>query len=209
MSALFDSLPAARRLEVMSAVAAVEAALHPVPAREFRALAEPTLRPVVEQVLARSGRVLIEAGGGYLSGYADDVSAELVGLGIGVLPATQRAVLAMVLLLSVAVPRAEGRLALGDLWTRSRPVSPDMLGRESELAPGTIDSAMTALRVADLVKDVAGGVVPGPQFRRLTDAAVSHLFEELILLAEPQGDLALSIKRLRAMRAAGNREEQR
>ena len=207
MTDVFETLPVARQLDVLAAVAAVESALLPVQAREFRALAEATLRPVVEQVLGLAGRVLIDTGGGYLSGYADDVTDELADLGIGILPPPHRAVLAMVLLLSVAVPRAEGRVSMGDLWTRSQPVSPDMLGRESALSPGTVDSAMTALRQADLVKDVSGGVVPGPQFRRLTEAAVSHLFEELILLAEPEGDLALSIKRLRAIRATGLREK--
>lgn len=200
MTDVFEALPASRRLDVLAAVAAVESALMPVSAREFRALAEPALRPVVEQVLDRAGRVLIDTGGGYLSGYSDEVAAELAGLGIGILPPSQRAVLAMVLLLGVAVPRAEGRVRVGELWARSQPVSPDLLGRESTLSPGTVDSAMTALRQADLVKDVSGGVVPGPQFHRLTEAAVSHLFEELILLAEPEGDLALSIRRLRAMR---------
>lgn len=194
---LLDSLPASRRNDVLVAVAAVETAKLPVPAQELRALLEPALRHVVEQVLAEAGRVLIKSGPGYLTGYADDVRQQLAALGIGVLPPDVRAVLTMVLLFSVAIPRAEGRLAAHAPWTSGVPVPAALLKSGRIERKGTVDDALKELRIRDLVQPKHGGVVPGPQFLRLTSRACSALFEELVLLAEPHGDLALAIRRRR------------
>jgi hypothetical protein len=195
------SLPAARRGDVLVAVAAVEAAKLPVPAQEFRALLDPTLRHVVEQVVAAAGRVLIKVGSGYVTGYADDIRGQLADLGVGVLPPEVRAVLTMVLLFSVAIPRAEGRLTAHDSWTEGDPVPTVLLKSGRIERKGTVDDALKELRLHDLVQQRQGGVVPGPQFLRLTARACSELFEDLVLLAEPHGDLALGIRRQRAMTA--------
>ncbi|MEV0088693.1 hypothetical protein [Saccharopolyspora sp. NPDC050642] len=194
---LMENLPAQRKSDVLAALAAVESAQFPVPAKEFRALLEPPLRHVVEQLLYRAGRVLIKVGSGYLSGYDDDVAAELAALGIGVLDREQRAVLAMVLLFTVAIPRAEGHIRGENLWTSEHPVSKQLL-ESGKLQTGVVRGAVRYLRNAGLVRSVTNGLVPGPQFLRLTPRATTILFQELVLLAEPQGDLALSIRRERA-----------
>lgn len=205
---LLASLPASRRGDVLAAVAAVETARLPVPAQEFRALLDPTLRHVVEQVVAAAGRVLIKVRSGYLTGYADGIREQLAGLGIGVLPPETRAVLTMVLLFSVAIPRAEGRLTAYDSWTEGDPVPTALLKTGKIERKGTIDDALKELRLHDLVQQKQGGVVPGPQFLRLSGRARSELFEELVLLAEPHGDLALGIRRQRAMTAKNESDQQ-
>ncbi|MFE9751142.1 hypothetical protein ACFYOT_40075 [Saccharothrix saharensis] len=194
---LLDMLPTNRRYDVLSAVAALETAELPVPAREFRALMEVPLRHVVEQVLAEAGRVLIKRGGGYITGYDDRIRERLAAEGIGVLRPDQSAVLAMVLLLSVAIPRAEGRLSADAPWTDGDPVSPALLKTGLIKRQSTIEEALRELRALGLVKSATGGIVLGPQVLRLTQRATTILFEEMILLAEPHGDLALAIRRQR------------
>ncbi|TNC29426.1 hypothetical protein [Amycolatopsis alkalitolerans] len=196
---LLDTLPIARQHDVLSAVAAVETAELPVPAREFRALMEIPLRHVVEQVLAEAGRVLIKRGSAYITGYDDTIRERLASEGIGVLPPEQRAVLAMVLLLSVAIPRAEGRLFSDAPWTDGDPVSPALLKTGQIKRQSTIDDSLRELRALGLIKSATGGgVVLGAQVLRLTPRATTTLFEEMILVAEPHGDLALAIRRQRA-----------
>lgn len=197
---LLDALPAARRFDVLAAVAALEEAELPVPAREFRALLEEPLLPVVKQVLAEAGRVLIKSEAGYLTGYDDGIRERLVSADTGVLPPEQRAVLAMVLLLSVAIPRAEGRLSKDAPWTDGDAVPPALMKTGQIKRQSTIDEALRELRSLGLVKTAprGGGVVLGPQILRLTRQATTTLFEEMILLAEPHGDLALAIRRHRA-----------
>ncbi|WP_194827790.1 hypothetical protein [Nocardia sp. XZ_19_231] len=201
----WEALPQARQAEVLAAVAAVETAQEPVPANELRALLEPALRQVVEQVLARSGRVLLQVGNGYLSGYADPVAGELADLGIGILEPEHRAVLAMVLLFTVAVPRAEGRHRTQNPWLSEHPVAASVL-ETGAVRPSVVKAALSALRSAGLIRTVNGGIVPGWAFLRLTPGATTVLFEELILLAEPHGDLAMSIRRLRTHAADPDRK---
>jgi hypothetical protein len=151
-------------------------------------------------VLAESGRVLIETAAGFLSGYDDDIADRLAAEGIGVLPEDDRAVLALVLLHTVAIPRARGDLPATDDWTGA-PVPRERLHDSRQLSGVRIDAALRRLQDAGILRP--GGrpsIVPGPQFARLTPAASRRLFEELVLLAEPGGALADSIRRRRAAR---------
>ncbi|WP_328688095.1 hypothetical protein OHA74_53230 [Streptomyces phaeochromogenes] len=205
---LLQALPEQRRAEVRAAVCAVETARLPVPAAYFRALAEVPLRRVVEEVLAASGRELLAVGEGFLSGYDDAVRKRLAAEGIGILPREDRAVLALVLLFSVAVPRARGSVLPQTLWTQGVPVSRERL-KESAVSDGVVDAALRRLAAADLVRFTAAGIVLGSQLLRLTPAAQTALFEQLVLLAEPAGALAGSILRLRArntLQADGSEE---
>jgi hypothetical protein len=202
-----DGLPAQRRTEVMAAVAAVETAERPVPGNASRALAEAPMRHVLEQVLAVSGRVLLRSGTGYLSGYDDAVAARFVEEGIGVLPPEDRAVLTLVVLLTVAIPRAERTIPADAPWSRAEPVPRERL-KDSRLADNVINGALRRLRDARIINSGPRGVSPGPQFDRLTPAASARIFEELILLAEPGGSLAEQIRRRRLARSgdtAGSR----
>ena len=120
-----------RRADVLVAVRAVEEAEQPVPRTALRALADATLRASVERVLFDSGRVLIETPRGFLSGYADDVREALTVDGIGILPAEDRAVLCLVLLHAIAIPRraapSPGRPTgqWPSRWTHGRSASPN------------------------------------------------------------------------------------
>jgi hypothetical protein len=206
-----EALSEQRRAEVRAAVCAVETALRPVPAARFRALAEVPLRRVVEEVLAASGRALLGVGDGFVSGYDDTVRARLADEGVGVLPVEDRAVLTLVLLFSVAVPRAGGSVLPQALWTQGVPVSRERL-KESAVPDGVVDAALSRLATADLVRSTGSrstgsGFVLGSQLLRLTPAAQADLFEQLVLLAEPRGVMAESIWRRRARAAAQERQD--
>jgi hypothetical protein len=197
-----EDLPAQRRTEVMAAVAAVETAERPVPGNAFRALAEAPMRHVVEQVLAASGRVLLRAGSGYLSGYDDAIVDRFIEEGIGVLPPEDRAVLTLIVLFAVAIPRAERTIPTDASWSRGEPVPRERL-KDSRLPDNLIDGALRRLRDARIVNSGLRGISPGPQFDRLTTAASARIFEELVLLAEPGGSLSEQIRRRRLARTVG------
>ncbi|MFB6931295.1 hypothetical protein [Streptomyces chartreusis] len=169
----------------------------PVRPAHYRALAETPLRVVVEQVLAASGRTLLSVGGGYLSGYTDEIRQRLAHEGIGVLPRDDRAVLTLILLFSVAIPRANGTTMPDQLWTQGTPVPRDQL-KGCQLSDVVLTSALQRLTDADLVRRTRTGYALGNQFLRLTPAASAELFEQLILLADPDSPLAESIHRRRA-----------
>jgi hypothetical protein len=199
MTAGLDRLPHARQTDVLTAVCALESASGPVPATSYRALAEPVLREVVSEMLAAAGRVLVQAGAGYTSGYSDHIAERLAAEGTGTLQPDDRAVLTLVLLFSVAIPRAEGKIPAEASWTHARPVTRERL-YGTHLKNSVIDSALQRLRDAAIVRAVKDGLIPGPQFDRLTPAMSAALFEELVLLAEPEGPLADSIRRRRLAR---------
>jgi len=202
MTATLEMLPSARRADVLAAVCALEYASGPVPLTSFRALAEPALREVVQELLAAAGRVLVPAGAGFASGYDDQVAARLAEEGAGVLRREDRAVLTLVLLLSVAIPRAEGKIPPEASWTHARPVPRERLA-DTRLHLTVIGAALTRLQDAGIVRYTNGGLVPGPQFDRLTPAMSARLFEDFVLLAEPEGVLAESIHRRRHVGLTG------
>jgi hypothetical protein len=199
MTAGLDKLPYARQTDVLTAVCALESASRPLPTSSYRALAESTLREVVGEMLAAAGRVLVQAGAGYTSGYSDHIAERLAAEGIGILQPDDRAVLTLVLLFSVAIPRAEGKVPAEASWTHARPVPRERL-YSTHVKNSVIDSAVQRLRDAAIVRAVKDGLVPGPQFDRFTPAMSAALFEELVLLAEPHGPLADSIQRRRLAR---------
>jgi hypothetical protein len=192
-----EVLAPARRADVLAAVCALEYASAPVPLASFRALAEPVLREAVGEVLAAAGRVLLTVGAGFLSGYDDRIADRLAAEGTGVLRPDDRAVLTLVLLFSVAIPRAEGRISPEGSWTQAQPVPRARLEKDTRIHKSVIDLALTRLQDAGIVRYTNDGLVPGPQFDRLTPAMSARLFEELVLLAEPEGALAESIRRRR------------
>lgn len=193
-------LDSAVRADVLAAVRAVEEAEQPVPRAAFRALGDATLRAAVERVLGDSGRVLMEAPRGFLTGYADDVREALAVDGIGVLPPEDRAVLCLVMLHAVAIPRAKGLIPREAAWTVAEPVDPRTLSI-SKLPDVVIKTAVRRLRDAGILAyGTHRWIVPGPQFARLTPAAIEWVFEELVMLAEPEGLLAESVRRRRTAR---------
>ncbi|TYB42801.1 hypothetical protein [Actinomadura chibensis] len=207
---LLRSYDERRRAELVAAYMAVEHAAEPVPEVRFAALREPALRRTVEEMLALSGRTLVRhEQTRWTSGYRDDIAAELAKDPECVPPVRERAVLTLVLIHSVAIPRAAGLLS-DDTWLSPHPTPLDELRRRTQLPVGELDAALRRLRLAGLVSQVkagaddAGGFVPGPQFHRLTGAARRRLQEELILAAGPDSPLAAAI---RARRRGREREQ--
>lgn len=192
-------LPLGRQADVLAALAAVETADEPVQPGEFRALLDPSLTAALRRCLSEAGRVLLRVDGGWLSGYDDTVGARLADEGAGVLRADDRAVLALVLLQTVAIPRARGKT--GTSWTDAEPTSKDELAK-SKIPRKTIDASVGRLRDAGvLAYGAKHRIVPGPQFARLTEKASASLWEELVLVAQPHGVMAQVIRRRRAAHA--------
>lgn len=194
-----------RRAELVAAFMVVEHAAEPVQEMRLAALRDPALRHTLGEMLARRGRTLIQHRDRWTSGYADAV---VTGLGTGGeqprLGVSERAVLTLVLVHSVAIPRAEGLLP-EDSWLSPHPTPVDELRRHTQLPIGELETALRVLRHAGLIGQVkageeAGGYVPGPQFHRLTPAARRRLQEELILAAGPNTPLAAAVQARRSAR---------
>jgi hypothetical protein len=204
MHELFDpvlaDLSERQRDEVLAAFAAVEHGADPVPEAQLAGLRDATLRRHVQDLLRLVGRTLVRAGQQqWTSGYRDEVAAALTADGWNGLPVDDRAVLVLILIHSVAIPRTDGTLQ-HDSWVSARPTPLTELQDQSQIPRGRLRPALRRLRAAGLVQTVAGrdgkgtGYVPGPQFHRLTAAARARLQEELILAAGPDTPLAAAIR---------------
>lgn len=200
MPELLDTLGEAARVEVLAAAAAVDAADAPIPAQAFRALTDPALRATVDGVLSMAGRCLVQHDSGWLSGYRDDIADRLVEEGLGVLDPKDRAVLALVLLHTVAIPRARGRIE-SENWLLSEPTTVEELERNRHLTSTDIRRSLRRLRTLGVLRQGhRAAIAPGPQFLRLTCERNARLWEELVLLCRPEGMLAQVIRRRRAQR---------
>ena len=196
-----DALDPQQRADVLAALGALEVAETPVRAADFRALAEPALRTAVDAALRGTGRTLLRVGDGWLSGYDDALADRLVEDGLGVLAPVDRAVLTLVLLRTVAIPRAQGRIDDAD-WTAAEPTTIDELSKNRHLTKQEIKAGVRRLRTAGVLKPGRRPViVPGPQFLRLTETRSRRLWEDLILLCQPDGMAAEVIRRRRAAHA--------
>lgn len=201
MPELLRSLGEAARVEVLAAAAAVDVADAPVPPQAFRALADPALRAAVEDALSAAGRCLVQHDSGWMSGYRDDIADRLIAKGLGVLKPKDRAVLALVLLHTVAIPRARGRIDSED-WTLSEPTSVEELERNRHLSATDIRRSLRRLRTLGVLRHGhRSAIAPGPQFLRLTHERNARLWEELVLLCRPEGMLAQVIRRRRTERS--------
>ncbi len=187
---------------VRDAIGGLETAEGIVPAAAFPALREPALRRVVEERLAACGRVLISTQEGWVSGYDDRAADALAGLGIGVLSPADRAVLALVLLRTVAIPRARGELS-GTAWVTpdgARPTSVPELNHNRHLSKKQITESVRKLRALGLLRPGhRAGILPGPALHRLSPLRAAWLWEDLLMLAAPDSSYA---RVLRARRAA-------
>jgi hypothetical protein len=194
VNAALADLPPTRQADVLTALAAVETADAPVPESGFRGLLDPALRTVVARCLTESGRVLLKVGGGWLSGYDDAVAARFAGEGLGVLRIDDRAILTLVLIHCVAIPRAKGQLR-GDSWLDAVPMPRSELSK-SQIPENRIRASLQRLRDAGILGyGERRSIRPGPQFLRLTPAVSAALWENLILLAQPDGVMADVIRR--------------
>ena len=211
--ALFDpllqDLTARSRDEVLAAFSAVQYAAHPVPEVQLAGLRDVTLRRQVQKMLKLIGRTLVQVDGTHwTAGYADDIAETLAAQGWQPLSVVDRAVLVLVLVHSVAIPRSEGVLT-GDSWKSARPTTVDEL-RTAKISREDRRLALQRLRAAGLIQlsgDHSGGpsYVPGPQLQRLTPAARRRLQDQLILAAAPASPIAAAIRaRTRTTEGAGS-----
>ncbi|GIH73433.1 helix-turn-helix domain-containing protein [Sphaerimonospora thailandensis] len=183
-----------------SIVTALEAARRPLTPRCVAALADPETRMRVEQMLAGLGRCLVRTSNGmWTTGYPDPVAEALASAGIGTLTRTERAVLALVLVHTVALPRAQGRHAHPEWNITRHTVTVNELARNRSLTQTAIRQALRSLRSAGMVDtEGPGNYIPGPALQRLSPARVAALWEDLILAGRPGGHLARAIAERRA-----------
>jgi len=186
------------RDEILAAFSAVQYAAQPVPEVQLAGLRDVTLRRQVQKMLRLIGRTLVQIDGTHwTSGYADEVAETLAAQGWQPLSVVDRAVLVLVLVHSVAIPRSEGILT-GDSWKSARPTTVDEL-RTARISAEDRRLALQRLRAAGLVQlsdDHSSGpsYVPGPQLQRLTPAARRRLQDQLILAAAPASPIAEAIR---------------
>lgn len=192
-----------QREQVEAAYALLEHSSEPVHRQYLPALEDATSRACLEQLLRRTGRLLVMVDGGvrYTSGYDDAVVADLAATGWQPLPEVDRAVLTLVLVYSVAIPRSEEQLS-ADTWLSSYPTPAAEILRRSKLPATEARLALGRLTATGLLRlvrggETDGGYVPGPQLQRLTPAARERLQDQLILAAAPDHPLASAIRERR------------
>ncbi|WP_156212830.1 hypothetical protein [Lentzea aerocolonigenes] len=151
--------------------------------------------------------MLNQVGNGWTSGYDDEVADALVQQGRGVISPQDRAVLALVLLRCVAIPRAHGAIT-GTTWADangSRSTTVDELALNKHLSKKAIKESLQRLQTAALIRrSPRNGITPGPALHRLTPQRTTTLWEDLVILAAPDSTYA---RVLRERRAASTRPE--
>lgn len=182
-----------------SIITALEIARGPLPPRDLPALNDPDIRAHVQAALAAIGRTLIRTPQGtWTTGYPDPVAEALAAAGIGTLSPAERTVLALVLLHTVALPRAQGRRTHPHWNATQHSVTLRELARNRALTKTTIREALRTLTAAGMVDTAGqGNYVPGPCLQRLSETRIVALWEDLILAGRPDGHLARAIARRR------------
>jgi hypothetical protein len=197
-----ESLDERSRDHVWAAWTAVETALDPVPEADFPALADPALRHHLAFLGRRAGRVLVEGPRGrWLTAYDDAVVSELAHEGLGVLSPEDRAVLALVLINTVCIHRAQTGISGGGWDAPGVPAAE--LEQYRPQYRSVIRAALRRLDARGLIdRSPAGGVIPGPALRRLTGAQSQTLWEDLVMAADRSGPLGTSIRSRRVVSSA-------
>jgi hypothetical protein len=189
---------------VLHALIAVEEGLEPVDQELFPALADPALRKLVGESLQGAGRTLVRVDDRrWSSGYDDTTADRLASEGAGVLAPVDAAVLALVLLHTVAIPAARGAAA-AETWTDDALPAVDVAtlakNRDRRLNERAIRASLRRLRDAGILRPgLRSKLLPGPQFHRLTEQRHRAVWENLLVAAAPQSSLALAVQRRRAV----------
>ncbi|MFF0502986.1 hypothetical protein ACFYUH_05225 [Streptomyces fimicarius] len=193
---------------IRSVIATLETARVPLPRSSLPMLADPALRARVAAALGRCGRQLLQTeGGNWITGFLDPVTDALVAEGVGTLGESERAVLALVLLHTVALPRAQGRHRHSRWTGESHTVTLPVLASNRKITKTAISAALRRLKGAGLVAEkTAGRYLPGPALDRLTAERSSLLWEDLVLVGRPDGHLAAAIRRRRQQVAHPDRD---
>lgn len=186
---------------VRSVVATLETARRPVPRGALPMLADPAMRAAVEQALLPCGRQLLQtAEGNWVTGFSDPLADALVAEDAGTLAAVDRAVLALVLLHTVAIPRAQGRHRHSRWTGEAHTVTLAELASNRRISKAAMRAALRRLRTAGMVAETTTGrYLPGPALDRMSEARSNLLWEDLILVGRPDGQLAAAIRRRRGL----------
>jgi hypothetical protein len=181
---------------VRAAVTALETAQGPIIRADLPALADPAIRRATEEALTKCGRTLISTpNGGWTTGYLDHIAQALAAEDSGTLSRTERAVLALVLLRTVAIPRAQGQHYHSEWIGTGHPTTLGELSANRHLPKAVIVEAIRGLRVAGYVTTTSsGGYVPGPALARLSPANREALWEDLVILGRPNGYMSEKIR---------------
>lgn len=179
-------------------VCALEMADGPVSRNDLPMLSDPAVRSAVEATLAQSGRTLLSPKAHeWITGYPDAVAEVLAREGTGTLHLMERAVLALVLLHTVAIPRAKGS-HLDDRWSSKEGVQMETIIANRAIKRAAATAALRGLRRAGFIASAqGGGYIPGPALSRLTATQRTMLWEDMILLGRPSGYMAQRIREQR------------
>lgn len=205
---VLGSLPDRQRELVEAAYAVLEHSSEPVHRQYLPALQDATSHERLEQLLRRTGRTLVAVDGlHFTSGFDDTVAAELAMMDWQPLPLVDRAVLVLVLVYSIAIPRSE-ELIGPDAWTSPYPTTAGDIFRNSKVPVAEARAALGRLTASGLLRNVRGGeheggYVPGPQLLRLTPSARERLQDQLILAAAPDHPLAAVVRERRQSHQQG------
>ncbi|MFD7625999.1 hypothetical protein ACFV7Q_08120 [Streptomyces sp. NPDC059851] len=193
---------------VQAAIGALEISEGIVPSQAFPALADDALRAIVAHRLKETGRVLLPRvhGGisGYTSGYDDATARRMAANGIGVLPDVDRAVLAIALLRTIAIPRAGGQHR-STSWLSDGPgtsAAEIRSNTDNFFTRDHVRFAVRRLKARRLLRSgYHGQLLPGPALLRLTEAQSTRLWEDLVLITLPDSLWADIIRRRREQTA--------
>lgn len=186
---------AASEQELVATLCAVDVAAEPVDPDVWPVLADPDAREEIDRRLRAVGRQLltVRAAGsvdravvGYLTGWDDTVADAMLAAGMNPLSRIERAVLALALLHSVAIPQASGLVpprglreaASFDralLWERPH-------ANEHSLGKTVVGQAVKVLVARGLLTPQ---LRPGPVFDHLSQAATERIWRNLLVLARP------------------------
>jgi DNA-binding transcriptional ArsR family regulator len=198
MTGELPALGTLRYQELTTAFAALEEASAPVSEDAFIALSDPARRRDLATLAEAAGRTLVEVPGyGWLTGYDDHAADRLAGECIGVLDPIDRAVLALVLLHTVVIPRAAGKLTANNPRDAiGTDISELAKNRSKGLSKDAINRSLRHLRNAGIVSSSPqGGIVPGPQLQRLTADRNQRVWSGVMIAARPHGLLAQAVRR--------------
>jgi hypothetical protein len=202
VTASLATLSSRDRDAVLNAVVAVEESVEPVAQAQLPGLADPALRELVGQSLRGAGRALVRVGeDAWISGYDDTVADRLAHEGTGVLAPIDAAVLTLVLLHAVAIPAARGTTDTTD-WSSDDLPAPDVAAltanRDRRLNERAVRASLRRLRDAGVLRTgLRSKLLPGPQFRRLTDERSRMVWENMVVATAPGSNLARAIHRRR------------
>ena len=203
MTASLAALSARDADAVLNTVIAVEESVDPVPQAQYQALADPALRDRRPLAAVGAGRTLVRVGdAAWISGYDDTVADRLAAEGTGVLARSSGG--AHLLLHAVAIHHGTRHDSRHQLVERRPPrTDVDTLTANRDRRLNERAGVRAALRRLHRVGVLQVGhrskLLPGPQFRRLTEHRTRMVWENLIVAGPRRPRTSRAIHRRRGV----------